>query len=144
MNLQQQKEVLTLYQQYQATNKDTIKANLKAYMDRAELKPATITEQTGIPTATIYQLRKHNNNYKPDFITALTLCNLLELPITAVMEQVTGLTIPKPKTKWNITAKKEFITDYKTLEVTELCKKYNIAPRTAQEYNRVFMGDLGI
>lgn len=144
MNIQQQKEVLTLYQRYQATSKDTIKANLKAHMDRAELKPATVTEQTGIPVATIYQLRKHNNNYKPDFITALTLCNLLEISIIAVMEQVTGLTIPEPKTKWNITAKQGFIADYKTLEVTELCKKYNITPRTAQEYNRVFSDDLGI
>lgn len=144
MDLQQQKEVLTLYQRYQATNKDTIKANLKAYMDKIKLKPATITDRTGIPVATVYQLRKHNNNYKPDFITTLTLCNLLELPITAVIEPVTDLSIPEPKTKWSITAKHNFIRDYNSLEVTALCQKYNITPRTAQEYNRVFMGDLGI
>jgi len=142
MNLQQQKEILELYTQYQATNKDTIKANLKMYMDRTGLTAIVIADQTKIPLQTIYQLRKHNNNYKPDFIAAMTLCDFLQISIMAVMEPIIDLQISEPQTKWNATAKKEFVTDYKTLEITELCKKYSIMPRTAQEYNRVFMGDL--
>ena len=110
-------------------------------MDKAELKPAMVTERTGIPVQTIYQLRKHSNTYKPDFMISLFLCDLFEIPIAAVMQPII-LDIPEPQTKWDVKTKKEFVIDYKILEVTKLCKKYNITPRTAQEYNRVFSCDL--
>ena len=58
MDLQQQKEFIRIYKQYQDTDKNTIKANLKSYMDKSELIIMEIAEQTEIPLSTIYQLNK--------------------------------------------------------------------------------------
>ena len=138
MNLQQQKEFIRVYKQYQDTDKNTIKVNLKTYMDKSELLIMTIAEQTEIPLSTIYQLRKHSSSYKPEFMTTLIICDLLEIPITAIIQQIPNLNIPEPKTKWDMTAKQEFIYDYNNLPIEEICKKYNITQRTAQEYNRSF------
>ena len=139
MNIQQQKELLKLYKQYQTTNKDIIKANLKSLMDKEDLKPSIISEWTGIPVQTIYQLRKHNNAYKPDFITTIVLCDLLKVSITEVIKPIQGLSIPESNTKWDMKAKQEFVYDYNIMELEELCKKYNITQRTATEYNKNFV-----
>jgi len=138
MDLQQQKEFIWIYKQYQDTDKNTIKANLKAYMDKSELMIMQIAEQTEIPLSTIYQLRKHSSSYKPEFMTALIICDLLKIPITAIIQPIQGLSIPDPKTKWDMTAKQEYIYDYNNLPIEELCKKYNITQRTAAEYFRSF------
>ena len=138
MDLQQQKEFIWIYKQYQVTDKNTIKANLKAYMDKSELMIMQIAEQTEIPLSTIYQLRKHSSSYKPEFMTALIICDLLKIPITAIIQPIQGLSIPDPKTKWDMTAKQEYIYDYNNLPIEELCKKYNITQRTAAEYFRSF------
>jgi len=108
-------------------------------MDDEDLKPSIVSEWTGIPVQTIYQLRKHNNAYKPDFITTMVLCDLLKVSITEAIKPIQGLNIPESKTKWNIKAKQEFVYDYNKLEIEELCRKYNITQRTATEYNKNFI-----
>jgi len=138
MDLQQQKEFIRIYKQYQATDKDTIKANLKRYMNESDLMIMTIAEQTEIPLSTIYQLRKHSSSYKPEFMTVLIICDLLGISITEVMQPIPDLSIQEPKTKWDITAKQKYIYDYNNLPIEEVCKKYNITQKTAQEYNRNF------
>jgi len=122
MDLQQQKEFIRIYKQYQDTDKNTIKANLKTYMDKSELMIMEITEQTEIPLSTIYQLRKHSSNYKPEFMTTLIICDLLEISITAIIQPIQGLSIPEPKTKWDMVAKQEYIYDYNNLPIEEICK----------------------
>jgi len=138
MDLQQQKEFIRIYKQYQDTDKNTIKANLKAHMDKSDLMIMEIAEQTEIPLSTIYQLRKHSSSYKPEFMTVLIICDLLKVSITAIIQPIPNLNIPEPKTKWDMTAKQEYIYDYNNLPIKEVCKKYNITQRTAQEYNRNF------
>ena len=144
MDLAQQKELINLYKQYQDTDRTTIKINLKTYMDNSSLKPSDIAAYTKIPIQTIYQMRKLGSTYKPDFITCLIICDMLNISITAAIQPLTGnLIIPVQKpVKWNQQVKEEFVRDYNNLEVTEICKKYNITPRTAQEYNKNFMRDL--
>ena len=138
MDLQQQKEFIRIYKQYQDTDKNIIKANLKAHMDKSELMIMEIAEQTEIPLSTIYQLRKHSSPYKPEFMTTLIICDLLEISITAIIQQIPDLSIPEPKTKWDMSAKQEYIYNYNNLPIEEICKKYNITQRTAQEYFRSF------
>jgi len=138
MDLQQQKEFIQLYKQYQATDKNIIKANLKTYMDKSELMIMEIAEQTEIPLSTIYQLRKHSSSYKPEFMTTIIICDLLEISITAIIQPIQGLSIPEPRTKWDMAAKQEYIYDYNNLLIEEICKKYNITQRTATEYFRSF------
>ena len=142
MNLEQQKEILSLYNQYQDTNRDTIKANIKQYMDQSNIKPAILSQLTAIPLQTIYQIRKLNNPYKPDFMTVLIICNALEITITAVLAPLPGLLITEHKTKWTSDKKQQFIIDYNSLPITELCKKYSITERTAGEYHRQFTIDV--
>ncbi len=147
MNLTQQKEIINLYTQYQDIEQNTIKANIKQYMDQSNIKPSKLSQLTTIPIQTIYQLRKFNNPYKPDFMTALIICDALRISITAVLIPLEDnsqlITAPK-KSKWTSNAKQRFITDYNSLPITELCEKYSITARTAGEYNRVFSDDLGI
>jgi hypothetical protein len=142
MELQQQKEILSLYNQYQDTDRDTIKANIKQYMDQSNIKPAILSQLTAIPLQTIYQIRKLNNPYKPDFMTVLIICNALKITITAVLAPLPGLLITEHKTKWTSDKKQQFIIDYNSLPITELCKKYSITERTAGEYNRQFTIDV--
>ena len=145
MNLEQQKQIIALYKQYNQVNKDIIKTNLKNYIDDSDHKLQDVASCTGIALQTIYSLRKHTSNYKPDFITALILCDFLKISITATIQPLPGLSItPEPQTintKWTITAKQNFCSDYNSLDITALCKKYNITPRTAQEYNKNFIRD---
>ena len=142
MTLDQQKELLKLYKQYQTTSKDIIKANIRSFMDNEDLKPSIISEWTGIPVQTIYQLRKHNNAYKPDFIITMALCDLLKVSITEVIKPIQGLSIPKSNTKWDMKAKQGFVYDYNKLEMEEICRKYNITQRTATEYNKNFAREI--
>lgn len=146
IDLDQQQQILNLYKLYSKTNKSIIKTNIKNHINKQNLKPATISNNTGIPKQTIYAITKQNSNYKPDFITALTICNYLKISITDLLQSIPGLCIAdhqqKINTKWTITAKQEFINDYNRLSITEVCSKYNITPRTAQEYNKNFKNDL--
>jgi len=143
MDLQQQKEFIRIYKQYQDTDKNTIKANLKSYMDKSELIIMEIAEQTEIPLSTIYQLRKHSSPYKPEFMTTLIICDLLRISITEVLQPISiNLSIPEPKTKWDMTAKQEFMTNYDNMNIDDICCKYNITIRTAQEYNKNFSKDI--
>ena len=144
MDLEQQKEIITLYNQYQNIDRNTIKTNIKNYMDDMGLQPSKIAKITGMSIQTIYQLRKRNTYYKPDFITTTIFCSLLGISITEIMKP-TPINIRKyktRKTKWTITAKQNFVKDYSTLDTTLLCRKWNITPRTAQEYNKNFVREL--
>jgi hypothetical protein len=49
---------------------------------------------------------------------------------------------PEQDTKWNITAKAQYIKDFNKLPITEVCKKYSITDKTAKEYYRIFSIDL--
>ena len=143
MDLQQQKEFIRVYKQYHDTDRNIIKANLKRYMDKSELMIMEIAEQTEIPLSTIYQLRKHSSSYKPEFMTVLIICDLLGISITEVLQPISiNLSIPEPKTKWDMTAKQKFIVDYNNMSIEDVCHKYNITPRTAQEYNKNFSRDI--
>jgi len=142
MNLQQQKEFIRIYKQYQDTDKNTIKANLKTYMDKSELMIMQIAEQTEIPLSTIYQLRKHSSPYKPEFMTVLIICDLLRISITEVLQPISDLIVPEPKTKWDMTTKQKFLQDYNNMNIEDICCKYNITVRTAQEYNKNFSRDI--
>lgn len=143
MNLDQQRELITLFRQYQETDSGIIKANLRRYIDKSKHKSAAIAEQTGISIHTINQLRKTSaNNYRPDFITTIILCDILNISITAALEPTPGLEVITQKlvnTKWDTLAKRKFIVDYNNLDITALCQKYSITPRTAQEYNKNFV-----
>lgn len=147
MNLQQQADILNLYNQYQDTDHSTIKTNIKTYIDQSSIKPAILSKLTGIPLQTIYQLRKSSAPYKPDFITALIICNVLEISITALYVPLLGQlnqTITEHKTKWTSQNKQQFLTDYNSplISMDELCDKYSITTRTAGEYNRQFNMDI--
>jgi len=144
MNLAQQKEVISLYKLYQAIDRNTIKANLKIYTEKAGLKPLDIAKYTGIPVQTIYQMRKLSSVYKPDFITCLVICDLLQISIMDIIQPLTGsLILPKIKpAKWSVSNKSKFVKDYNSLDITSICKKYSITPRTAQEYQKNFIRDL--
>jgi len=143
MDLKQQKDILSLYNQYQDTDRDTIKVNIKQYMDQVNIKPIILSQLTNIPIQTIYQLRKFNAPYKPDFITALIICNALDISITAVLLPLQGQPITaQKKTKWTSDKKQEFIEDYNNLSIDKLCDKYDITIKTAVEYNRQFSVDI--
>ncbi len=145
MNLTQQKQLIQLVKQYQQTDKNTINTNIKKYMDKSNKKPAEIAIQTGISVHTIRQLRKTNSIYKPDFITALILCDLLQISTTALLKPIPGVEQQEPEqpqTKWVTEVKKQFVTDYNSMDISELCQKYELTPRTAQEYNKNFIRDL--
>lgn len=90
MNLEQQKELINLYNQYQTIDKDIIKTNIKRYMAQNNIKPGTLAVLTNIPVQTIYQLRKDNNQYKPDFMITVVICNALEIEVTAIMNRTKG------------------------------------------------------
>lgn len=143
MNLEQQKELINLYNQYQTIDKDIIKTNIKRYMAQNNIKPGTLAALTNIPVQTIYQLRKDNNQYKPDFMITVVICNALEITITAILQPLPDQIIIEHKTKWTSDKKQQFIIDYNSLPITELCKKYSITERTAGEYNRLFNVDIG-
>ena len=145
MNLQQQKELINLYNQYQETTKETIKASIKHYMDIKHINPLTLSDQTNISIHTIKQIRKSHAIYKPDFITCIILCDALEISITELLQTIPGLQLPetkRTKTKWKESVKKQFIKDYNRLNITTLCSKYNLTPRTAQEYFKNFKNDI--
>lgn len=141
MNLEQQKELISLYNQYQATGASIIKTNLKNYMDNSGLKPGDISEQTGITVQTIYQLRKIYSTYKPDLITSIIICDMLKISITAILQGIEGLDVEQhePKTKWTEEVMQEFVRDYNNSTIDEVCQKYSITPRTAIEYNKNFV-----
>ena len=145
LTLEQQKQVIAVYKQYQTTDRNIIRANIKYYINASGLRLPYLADQIGIALQTIYAITKLTSSYKPDFITTLTICDFLKIPITAVIQPIPGLSIteqPEMNTKWNITAKQNFCRDYNRLDITALCQKYNITPRTAQEYNRIFSESL--
>ena len=89
MNLQQQKDIINLYKQYNSTlqhNRSIIKSNLKHHMDNSQHKISELAQLTGISVNSLYQLRKDYVEYCPDFLPTLLLCDCLEIPITAILK----------------------------------------------------------
>jgi DNA-binding XRE family transcriptional regulator len=84
MNLAAQKELITAYKQYNDTDKSIIKANLTRYIDKSGYKLQYIADQTGIALQTIYQIRKADTSYKPDYIISMLICDVLGISITAI------------------------------------------------------------
>ena len=143
MNLIQQKELIKLFKQYQNTNKIIIKNNLKKHMNDAGLKLEQIAAELDISINTIYQIRKNNSSYKPDFMICLLICDLINIPITDIMQVIPDVELKANNSKWSDENKKEFIKDYNSLGMGEVCAKYIISPRTAGEYFRGFVEDVG-
>lgn len=89
MNLQQQKDIITLYNQYNNTlkhNRAVIKSNLKHYMDNSQHKINELAQLTGIAVHSLYQMRKDYTHYCPEFIPALILCDCLEISIIEILK----------------------------------------------------------
>ena len=87
MNLQQQKEFIKLYNRYNSIDQETIRNNLRQAMDSSgySRRAAEVAEAIGVTTHTIYQIRKRSTNYKPEFITALAICDFLGISITDIL-----------------------------------------------------------
>jgi transcriptional regulator with XRE-family HTH domain len=141
MDIQQQKQLISLINDYNSIDKDIVKANLKAFMDASGLKNQYIAEQSKLSIQTIYQIRKVFNSYKVDFIPALIIADILNITITDLIQPIT-LVQPEQETKWTITAKQNYIKDFNKMTITEVCKKYCVTDKTAKEYYRVFSIDL--
>jgi len=137
MDILQQKQLIHLISQYNSTDKDIIKANIKRFIDASGLKNQYIAEQSKLSIQTIYQIRKVYNSYKVDFIPALLISDILNINITELIQPM-QLEQPEQDTKWTITAKENYIKDFNKMSITEVCKKYSITDKTAKEYYRVF------
>lgn len=87
MNLQQQKEFIQLYNKYNNIDQETIRNNLRQVIDSSGYgrRAAEIAKAIGVTTHTIYQIRKRSTNYKPEFITALAICDFLGISITDIL-----------------------------------------------------------
>ena len=85
MTLQQQKEFIALYKQYNSTDKAVIKDSLKHYMNKSGLKINEIAGITGIPVQSLYQLRKPYAEYCPEFIPAIIICDCLGISVTEII-----------------------------------------------------------
>lgn len=144
MNVEFQKKIIELYQQFRSTDKTVIKANLIDLIDSSKMNHTEIAIKAGLSKQTIYQLKKIQSNYIPDFITTLVLCNILNVSITDLFKPNHKEFKTWDSPKWDITAKQQFCNDYNSLTITELTIKYSITPRTAQEYYKNFKLDLGI
>ena len=69
---------------------------------------------------------------------------MLKIIITDVLQGIEGQNIEQhePETKWTEEVMQEFVRDYNNSTIDELCKKYNLTPRTAIEYNKNFVRTL--
>jgi len=87
MNLQQQKEFIKLYNRYNSIDQETIRNNLRQVIDSSGYgrKSTEVAEAIGVTTHTIYQIRKRSADYKPEFITALAICDFLGISITDIL-----------------------------------------------------------
>jgi transcriptional regulator with XRE-family HTH domain len=141
MDILQQKQLIQIINQYNSIDKDIIKANLKRFMDASGLKNQYIAEQSKLSIQTIYQIRKVYNSYKVDFIPALLIADILNISITELM-QPTEIKQPEQDTKWTITAKQDYVSDFNKMPITEVCEKYSVTDKTAKEYYRVFSLEL--
>jgi DNA-binding XRE family transcriptional regulator len=87
MNLQQQKEFIQLHNRYTAIDQETIRNNLRQAMDSSgySRRAIEVAEAIGVTTHTIYQIRKRSTDYKPEFITAMSICDFLGIGITDIL-----------------------------------------------------------
>ena len=87
MNLQQQKKFIQLYNKYNSIDQEVIRNNLRQVIDSSGYgrRAAKVAEAIGVTTHTIYQIRKRSTNYKPEFITALAICDFLGISITDIL-----------------------------------------------------------
>ena len=83
MNLQQQKEFIKLYNRYNNIDQETIRNNLRQAMDSSGYRAGEqqkIAKAIGKQRIPYTKIRKRSTNYKPEFITALAICDFLGYP----------------------------------------------------------------
>jgi len=140
-----QREFQQIIEKYNNTDRNIIKANIKTILRKIKkthrLKTKDIAEKLGLSPQCIAQMGQLSGYYKPDFFTVLKLCNLLNISITETLNPVQISKEVKAE-KWTTEAKRQFLQDYMTLNITELTQKYGITQRSAVEYFRLFKRDL--
>lgn len=142
MIIEQQKELINIYEQYQNTDHKVIKTNLINVMKGKEIQPSELSQITNIPVQTLYQYRKVQVNLKPSFIDLLYICQALNIALPSILLNVDIKNHQWKNTKWTITAKQKYCMEFQKMSITEITKSYNITQRTAQEYYKMFSREL--
>lgn len=83
MTREQQQETIKQIQQYNNTNADIVKRNLKKYIEK--YKYNYVADSLGVGIQTVYAWTKEKGN-RPSFYTALLLCELLGITIDELMK----------------------------------------------------------
>jgi len=83
MTKEQQQDTIKIIQQYNNTNAETIKQNLKPLIEK--YKYNYIADSLDIGIQTVYAWTKTKGN-RPSFYTALQLCELLDITIDDLMK----------------------------------------------------------
>ena len=85
LTLTQQKELLKYINYYNKIDPAIVKSYLRNAIKASKIKSSIIADSLNLSIHTIYNITKDNQT-KPDFLTFLTVCNYLELSITAITE----------------------------------------------------------
>lgn len=146
ITLEIQKELEELIEKFNNTDRDTIKMNLKEkfvlFKIRTGLNYGDVARVLGLSKVTVSKMLQLHNYYKPDFITALKVCNLLGCTIDELLKPVEVYKPPKEGNKWTLEVQKQFIKDFEEMDIIEVAEKYEISPRSAVEYYRYFSREL--
>lgn len=84
MNREQQQETIRQIQQYNNTDANIVKRNLKRYIEK--YKYNYVAESLGVGIQTVYAWTKAKGN-RPSFYTALLVCELLDITIDELMKE---------------------------------------------------------
>jgi len=82
-----QKEIETLINQYNNTNKIVIKRNAQRIITECKYSYRDLAKLTGISEQTLYQYNKNYVSNYPNFLTALKIANFLEIDITEFIKE---------------------------------------------------------
>lgn len=141
MNIKTQNQFLEIYKQYLNTNRDTIAMNLKNTLKKSNLFSYQVMNRAGINMHTFNSMKTIGVPYKPDLIKLILVANELKIPVTDLFKPV-EIEKKDNYTKWNLKAKKQFIEDYKNLDIEGVMRLYGITERTAGEYYRRFKEEI--
>lgn len=84
MTRETQQATIQMIQQYNNTNADIVKRNLKQYIEKYRYN--YVAESLGVGIQTVYQWTKAKGN-RPSFYTALLVCELLDITIDELMKE---------------------------------------------------------
>lgn len=89
MNQEEQKTAITVEQQYNSTSNEIIKDNIIKLLNESGYKNNYIADKIGVSVHTIYSWRKSikNGGNIPEFITAVKLCNYLNVSIDILVKE---------------------------------------------------------